>query len=58
MMISDNLYRVEDQTNHLMSAEQTLFFWTMSQIKGQGYYYYKFLYAAWTVLIQDFELFG
>lgn len=46
MMISDNLYRVEDQTNPLVSAEQTLFFWTMSQIKGQGYYYYKFLYAA------------
>lgn len=46
MMISDNRYRVEDQTNPLMSAEQSLFFWTMSQIKGQGYYYYKFLHEA------------
>lgn len=44
-MISDNFYGVEVQTNHLMNAEQTLFFWTMSQIKGQDYYYYKFLDA-------------
>lgn len=45
MMISDNFYGVEVQTNQLMNAEQTLFFWTMSQIKGQDYYYYKFLDA-------------
>lgn len=45
-MISDNFHRVEDQTNDLMNAEQTLFFWTMSQIKGLGYYYYKFLQAS------------